>query len=267
MTQDFERTVRNGVTYYAVPFLEKAAPVRAAFTTRLGGVSTGETATLNLSFSRKDTPENVRENYRRVGAAAGFPPEGLAVSRQVHRAQVLQVCEAHVGRGVFDGDISPEADGLMTDRPGVALVKHSADCVSIYLVDRARPAIALLHAGWRGTAERIAQEGLRRMAEVFGTRPENCLAAIVPSIGPCCFQVGPDVSAVFEESFPGWGLVSGDRVDLWECNRRQLQEMGVPPENVCVAGLCTACNTDTFFSHRAERGKTGAMAAFLMLLA
>lgn len=266
MTNGFEKITQNGVTYYAVSFLQNNAPVRAAFSTRLGGVSTGETATLNLSFRRRDTGENVQENYRRFGAAAGFTVESLAISRQVHGNDVLEVLPQDVGRGIFDEDISPETDGLMTDKPGVTLVKHSADCVSVYIVDPMRPAIALLHAGWRGTATRIAQQGLRRMAEVYGTRPWDCLCAIGPSIGPCCFEVGLDVAEVFDREFPGWGLVRDNHVDLWECNRRQLEEIGVPSRNIYVSELCTACDTETFFSHRAEKGKTGSMAAFLMLV-
>ena len=265
MANEFDRITQNGVTYYAVSFLQENAPVRAAFSTRLGGVSTGEGATLNLSFRRRDTAGNVRENYRRFGEAAGFAMASLAISRQVHANDVLEVHPQDVGRGIFDEEISPETDGLMTDKPGVTLVKHSADCVSVYIVDPVRPAIALLHAGWRGTAARIAQQGLRRMATVYGTRPQDCLCAIGPSIGPCCFQVGGDVAEVFQREFPGWGLVSDSHVDLWACNRRQLEQMGVPPQNICVSGLCTACDTGTFYSHRAERGKTGSMAAFLML--
>jgi YfiH family protein len=158
-----------------------------------------------------------------------------------------------------------EADGLMTDRRGVTLVKHSADCVSIYLLYTARPAIALLHAGWRGTVQRIAQEGFRAMARAYGTRAQDCLAAIGPSIGLCCFEVGEEVTQAFEQSFPGWELARDGHVDLWRCNQLQLEELGVPPQNICVSGLCTACDTETFYSHRAERGTTGSMAAFLML--
>lgn len=265
MAQDFEIKTVNGVDFYAVPFLERTGLVKAAFTTRRGGVSGGETATMNFSSRRADTWHNIRENYRRICAAAGFPPESLAISRQVHGVYVHEPLPNEVGRGIFDDYVSIEADGLMTDQPGVTLVKHSADCVSIYLLDTTKPAIALLHGGWRGTMERIAQEGLKRMAQAYGTKPQDCVAAIGPSIGPCCFEVGEDVALAFENQFPGWGLVKDGHVDLWRCNKLQLLEAGIPQENIAVSQLCTACDTQTFYSHRAEKGRTGAMAALLML--
>lgn len=262
--------VRDGVAYYAVSFLERTGLVRAAFTTRLGGASTGETATMNFGTKRRDTIENIRENYRRICRAAGFPEDGLAVSRQVHGTVIQEVTDDDIGHGVFDGRESIEADGLMTDRRGVALVKHSADCVPVYILDTGTPAIAMVHAGWRGTVERIAAEALRRMAEVYGTNPQDCLAAIGPSIGPCCFEVGADVAEQFEKRFPGQGIVNiregGLYVDLWRCNCLALTEAGVPEGNVAVSQLCTACDIKTFFSHRREKGKTGVMAGILELL-
>ena len=268
-TNAFIRTQTSGVTYYAVSFLEQTGLVRAAFSTRLGGVSTGETATMNFSTKRADSVENVRENYRMLCRAAGFDATKLAVSRQVHGI-ILHEPTDDVGHGVFDDWESPVADGLMTDRPGVVLVKHSADCVPVYLLDTRHRAIALVHAGWRGTHGRIAQAALRAMAARFGTRPEDCLGAIGPSIGPCCFLVGNDVAAQFEAEFPGWELVdySGAQpaVDLWACNARQLTEAGVPAGNIAVADLCTACDTGTFYSHRAEKGRCGSMVAMMSLL-
>ena len=261
---------RDGVKYYAVSFLEQTGLVRAAFTTRVGGVSAGEAATMNFSTKRRDTLENVRENYRRICHAAGFSVDGLAVSVQTHGVTVHEVDEGEDGRGVFDETPSVEADGLMTNRPGVVLVKHSADCVPVYLLDKANKAIALVHAGWRGTAGCIAQEALRRMAEVYGTRPQDCQAAVGPSIGPCCFAVGEDVAGQFESEFPGWGLVdraSGQAtVDHWRCNAKQLIEAGVPEGQIAVAGMCTACNTEMFYSHRKEQGRCGAMAAMMELV-
>jgi polyphenol oxidase len=266
----FEKRERNGVVYYAVSFLEATGLVKAAFTTRLGGVSTGEAAAMNFSFARRDEPENVRENYRRICAAAGFTPGGIVVSRQVHGTYVHEVTITEIGRGIFDDFENAKADGLMTRRHGVALVKHTADCVPVYILDTKAPAIALAHAGWRGTLEGIAGIALRRMAEAFGTKPADCMAAIGPSIGPCCFEVGLDVAQTFEARFPGHGIVNDSggspKVDLWRCNAMQLLDAGVPDENIAVAGLCTACDTATFYSHRREQGRTGAMAAIMELI-
>ena len=266
----FTRNETNGVTTYAVSFLEQTGLVRAAFSTRLGGVSQGETATMNFSTKRADTVENVRENYRRLCAATGIDPTHLVVTRQVHGTVAHEPTPDEVGMGVFDDQVSPEADALMTDRHSVALVKHSADCVPVYLLDVKTPAVAMVHAGWRGTLEGIAAETLRRMAEVYGTRPQDCLAAVGPSIGPCCFEVGSDVAERFAGRYPGWGIVEAGsgrpHVDLWRCNMLQLQNTGIPEGNICVSGLCTACDTGTFYSHRKEKGGTGAMAAMLELL-
>lgn len=266
----FLRQEKNGVVWYAVSFLERTGLVRAAFSTRIGGVSTGETATMNFSARRRDTVENVRENYRRFCDAAGFPPGTLTVSRQAHGAYVHEAADEDIGRGVFDGAESVEADGLLTDRRGVVLVKHSADCVPVCILDTGTPAIAMVHAGWRGTWEGISGVALRRMAEVYGTRPVNCLAAIGPSIGPCCFEVGEDVAELFTQRFPGRDIVNAygekPRADLWRCNALQLLDAGIPEENIAVSGLCTACDTGMFYSHRKEQGRTGAMAAMIALL-
>jgi polyphenol oxidase len=266
----FEKRERNGVVYYAVSFLEATGLVNAAFTTRLGGASVGEAATMNMSFARKDKPDSIRENYRRICAAAGFTPDGLAISRQLHGEYVHKVMDAEIGRGIFDDFENVEADGLMSRRRGVALVKHTADCVPVYILDTKTPAIALAHAGWRGTLEGIAGVALRRMGEVYGTKPADCMAAIGPSIGPCCFEVGQDVAQAFTSRFPGFGIVdtAGYRphVDLWRCNALQLLGAGVPNENIAISGLCTACDTAMFYSHRKEKGKTGAMAALMELI-
>jgi len=200
----FVKIERNGVVYYAVSFLEGTGLARAAFTTRLGGVSAGEAAAMNFSFARKDEPENVRENYRRICAAAGFSTDRLVVSRQVHGTSIHEVTDNEIGRGIFDDFINVEADGLMTSKRGVALIKHTADCVPVYILDTGTPAIALAHAGWRGTLEGIAGVALRRMAENFGTKPADCMAAIGPSIGPCCFEVGQDIALAFESRFHGF---------------------------------------------------------------
>ena len=267
----FEPHKHNGVRYYAVSFLERTGLVHAAFSTRIGGVSTGETATMNFSTKRADTVDNIRENYRRLSAAAGFAAESLCVSRQVHGTYVHEPQPEEIGRGVFDDYVNVEADALITARRYVPLVKHSADCVPVYLLDTRTPAIGMVHAGWRGTYDCIVEEALQRMAETYGTRPQDCMAAIGPSIGACCFEVGDDVAELFAQRFAGWELIGhspGGRqtVDLWRCNAQQLLRAGVPDANIAVAGLCTACDTDTFYSHRKEQGKTGVMAAVMELL-
>ncbi|MFB3828352.1 MAG: peptidoglycan editing factor PgeF [Bryobacteraceae bacterium] len=168
-----------------------------------------------------------------------------ATLHQVHSA----VCIAAEGRGGCLGD----GDALLENTPGSSVAVKTADCLPLLLVDPARRAVAAVHAGWRGTAQRIAQAAVRSMTERFGTDPVDLLAALGPAIGPCCYEVGAEVAARF-------GLGDGRaRVDLAAINRGQLERMGVRPENIYSSGLCTMCNPDDFYSYRRERERAGRM--------
>jgi len=263
------RPSESGRLLHILP-LEETGLVRAAFSMRTGGVSPAPTDSLNLSFSRGDDPQNVRENYRRVCFELGADMGRTVVSRQVHGDLCMAATGEMGGVRLISDGLPGERDALMTDETGLLLSTTHADCVPVYLLDPERPAIAMVHAGWRGTADRIAQKSLRAMREAYGTNPAHVIAAIGPSIGPCCFEVGEDVAAVFYSLFPEMDLIrrEGERrtVDLWACNRLQLLEMGVPEGCIHCVQVCTACDTGRFFSHRREKGKTGAMAGFLMLL-
>ena len=162
---------------------------------------------------------------------------------------------------------------MVTDCPGVALVTYYADCVPLFFLDPVHKAIGLSHSGWRGTVAKIGQKTFKAMQNHYGTKPEDCLVGIGPSIGPCCFEVDSPVANEFIDTWPEYGdrivRSSGKAkftVDLWEANRIQLEELGVPNNNIITAALCTSCNTDIFFSHRKEKGRTGSMAAVLMLV-
>lgn len=268
MHPSFTTKERNGVVYGVFPLFEQTGLVRHGFSTRIGGVSSGECATMNLSFSRKDEPGRVRENYARLCAALCVPPESLVVTRQVHGVWCHTARASDAGRLVVREEPVETADALITNEPGLTLIKHFADCVPVYLLDPVGRAIGLVHAGWRGTAERIAAETIRIMEREYGTRPADLLAAIGPSIGPCCFEVGEDVAAVFDERFPGCvGRSPGRKphVDLWQCNLRTLSDAGVLPGRIAAARRCTACEPELFYSHRRDRGHTGTMAAALAL--
>lgn len=253
-------------SFSAVPF------VRHAFSTRLGGVSKKEYASMNLAFGRGDSEENVRENYRRFCRAAGFEAESLVSSAQVHGTVIRRVGREQRGEGVWKPQGMAGVDALVTDEPGVTLVIHTADCVPVFLIDPRKRAVGLAHAGWRGTAAKIAEKTVLRMAAEFGSRPDSLLAGIGPSIGPCCFEVDPPVRGVFaalEELSPGTLIRPGENgksfIDLWEANRRILLEAGLLPENISVGGVCTKCGAEWLFSHRASGGKRGGLAAFLEL--
>jgi hypothetical protein len=211
-------------------------PYRVAFSTRQGGVSEGRYASRNLGLLTEDEPANVEENRRLLCAEVGADPERLALNRQIHGTVV---------RRARPGDRRERADGLWTDEPGVAMLAMTADCLPIALArtNGERPALAILHVGWRGLAEGVVAQGVAALGG-------RLAAAIGPAIGPCCYEVGPEVAGHF-----GAELTTGGRLDLWTAAERSLRSAGV--EEVERTDLCTACHPELFFSHRRDRGVTG----------
>jgi YfiH family protein len=218
-------------------------PYRVAFTTRRGGVSEGPFAALNLGKATGDDPEHVDENRRRACAAVDADPARLTLNFQHHSATVHRA-EA--------GQIGVRGDGLWTDEPGVPMLKLTADCVPLAIArTEGAPALALLHAGWRGLLEGIVEAG----AAALRTSSNSLLRGIVgPAIGPCCYEVGPEVAGPFAARF-GSDVLRGRTLDLWAAAERALHAAGV--ERVERLDLCTACNPELFFSHRRDRGVTG----------
>jgi YfiH family protein len=212
-------------------------PYAVAFTTRIGGVSEGPYDSLNLALLSDDERANVEENRRRACAAVGGDPERLAMNRQEHTALVHRA---------EPGARGEPGDGLWTDEPGLPMLKLTADCVPIAIArTEGKPALALLHAGWRGLADGVVAAGVEALG---GGR----LAAIVgPSIGPCCYEVGPEVSERFDAD-----LTQGRVLNLWEASERALRRAGV--ERVDRVDLCTRCNEELFFSHRRQGPIRGA---------
>ena len=212
-----------------------------AFTTRVGGVSEGPYASLNLGRKSGDEVERVDENRRIVCNAIGADLEKLALNYQVHSARVLRAAPAMRGE---------HADGLWTDEPGLPILAMSADCLPIVLAraGASEPAVAVLHAGWRGLLEGIVDAGAR------GLGHGSLTAAIGPGIGPCCYEVGEEVAAPFRERL-GDDVVRESRLDLWTSAERALRAAGV--ERVDRFDRCTACEPETFFSHRRDAGHTG----------
>lgn len=250
-----------------------AGKVVHAFTTRLGGVSGEPYDTLNLAFHVGDKPENVLQNRRLACAALGIPPSDLVAGRQVHGDKINVVDLSHRGRGALsEHDALPDVDALITCEVGVPLSSFYADCVPIFLLDPVRGAVGLAHAGWKGTVMRIGEKTVQAMAASFGSKPGDCLAGIAPSIGPCCYEVDQPVVSALMEKYSYWEELvepkdSGRwRLNLWEANRRTLLDAGLNPKNVIVSGLCTSCRNDLFFSYRAQGGRAGRMASFIMLI-
>ncbi|HEY1014514.1 MAG TPA: peptidoglycan editing factor PgeF [Herpetosiphonaceae bacterium] len=241
-------------------------------TTRRGGVSAPPHASLNIGFSRPDDREAVRENRRRVAEAIGFGMDDVVIAGQIHGTRVIPVGAAERGRGAYGiASPLPLADGQITDEPGVVLWSGFADCTPLLLVDPVRRAVGAIHAGWQGTVADIAGAAVAAMAEAYGSRPGDLLAAIGPAIGPCCYEVGEPVIGRVRERFgaeadallPRRPGAERPHFDLWAANALLLAAAGVPQKSIIRLDTCTACNVDRFFSHRRERGATGRFAAII----
>ncbi len=256
-------TQTGGVAYYTFDALDVFPELTHAVTTRHGGVSTGQWSSLNLTRGTGDEPAAVEENLSRACVALGLRREDLVSPNQRHTANVRRVGAGDRGR------VWPNTDTLITNEPGVPLLLRYADCTPILIYDPARRAMALVHSGWRGTVQAAARAASEALTAEFGSRPADMVAAIGPSIGPCCYEVGEEVTDAVRAAFAQpEGLLpkpNGGRhhFDLWAANRRWLREAGIG--RVEVAELCTACRTDEFYSYRAEKGKTGHFGALMML--
>lgn len=254
------------------PLLDQTGMVEHCFTTRLGGVSKGMYSTLNFSFVRSDEYDSVMENYRRVAEAFGKTVDDFVCTDQTHTTTVLKVGKEEKGYGVTKEKPYTDVDGLITNEPGVILSTFYADCVPLYFVDPVHKAIGLSHSGWRGTVGRMGQKTLEAMAEAYGTKPEDVYAAVGPSICQDCYEISEDVAEHFYQEFEGHGeeilINKGNgkyQLDLWKTNEIVLLEAGIKPEHLAVTNICTCCNSEVLFSHRASQGKRGNLAAFLML--
>lgn len=264
---------KGGVVYLTYPALEDTGVVRHGFSTRLGGVSKGIYASMNLSFSRGDEREAVLENYRRIAGAIGLDWESIVTSDQTHTANVRVVTEEDRGCGLTRPRPYQDVDGMITDVPGLVLATFYADCVPLYLVDPVKKAIGLSHSGWKGTVGKIGLATVRAMQREYGTDPRDLVAAIGPSICQDCYEVGGDVIGEFEKAFPKdrWDSLFYQKpdgryqLDLWEANRQVFLEAGVTEEKIILPGICTCCNPQFLFSHRASKGRRGNLGAFLML--
>jgi hypothetical protein len=258
--------------------------------------------TLNLGWTKEDDAANVAENRRRLveevaGGAEALKSARLVTLRQIHSGLVRAV---DTGGGAIEGRLETadgravmRGDGMMTDVRGVMLGVQVADCVPVLVADVRRRAVAAFHAGWRGTLRRIVERGIGTMRLRYGSRPGDLIAAVGPSIGACCYSVGEEVGSEFESQFgyagelfrevydsdpvrerypmlfltaraPGHSNIEPQiHLDLWEANRRQLMDAGVPAKRITVVGECTACTRVgtqlKYFSHRGESGFAGRM--------
>lgn len=250
---------------------EAAGGVAHGFSTRSGGVSTGIYESMNLGSNRGDEPEHVRENYRRFFAVIGGDVESMALSNQVH-GDVVRVVTAADRKADLYAEEPYEADGLVTDIPGLALVIFGADCLPILFYDPVRRVIAAAHAGWRGTASGIVERAVEKLL-FYGCRPEDILAAVGPGISGCCFETREDVpnamtAALGVAATPFIKPVENGKfhVDLKGLNVLRLERAGLLSEHISVSRECTACQPEKYWSHRVTNGKRGSQAAVIQLL-
>ena len=256
---------KNGVLYFVFENIEATGIVRHAFSTRIGGVSRGHFASMNLGLHTDDDMDNVKENRRRFCEAVGFGDNGIAELRQHHTTDIIRV----------DGYLPPNVsgDGLITNLPGITLVTYYADCVPLLLCDPVKRVIANCHAGWRGTAHNMAGKAVQKMATEYGCSPRDIIAGIGPSICQENFEVGAEVAQDFKDLLPfsaefmynSHSKPNKFHADIRGINCRCFIEAGVPEENIEIAGLCTFYEETHFYSHRRSGKNRGSLAAFIAL--
>lgn len=263
----------NGTPVLQFSIFNQTGMVNHGFSTRLGGVSEGIYESMNLGFSRGDDLKNVEENYNRIAKTIGVSTEQMVCSDQTHTTNVKIITKEDAGKGITTPKDYTDIDGLITNVPGICLVTYYADCVPLLFVDPVQKVIASSHSGWRGTVGKIGQITIQKMQSDFDCKPENILTAIGPSICQDCYEVSEDVICKFQEAFPQdtWKDLFYQKengkyqLNLWKANEWILLNSGILAEHLSMTNLCTCCNSDLLFSHRASHGKRGTLAAFLSL--
>ena len=266
----YKRT-NKGTGLYCAEALDKAGGVSHGFSTREGGITVDPPkASLNLSWTRCGSPEEVIANFKIFAEGAGIDYDDMAVVNHEHGANVLRIAHEHRGRGFYK-DPLPPCDGIITDDPTVTLVTSHADCGAYFFYDPVHRAIGMAHAGWKGTLLRIGAEMARRMAEEFDTDPSDIISATGPCICRDCFEVDADLGEKFQSEFGYPGISRPGRqgkayVDLELAAAVQFVEAGIRPESITLMNACTYENRQHFFSHRRDKGITGSMAAYIKLI-
>lgn len=274
---NFSNTTRfhdTKIPYITFRSFEKLDFIRHGFSTRLGGVSKGIYESMNLNFTRGDDNEAVRRNFSLIGEALNILPDHMVFAMQTHTANVMEADYEHLGMGVTKDRSFSDIDGLVTNRPGIALVTSYADCVPIFLADPVKKAIGLSHAGWKGTVKNIAAVTVERMNKLYNSRPEDIFAFIGPSICRNCYEIGEDVAEEFakaysENVFDGILFPKENNkfhLDLHHANYFNLVNAGLLPEHISVTDICTCCNPEILYSHRASKGLRGGLCGFLEII-
>ena len=261
-----------GVPFLTFEKLLQIPCIKHGFSTRMGGVSEGIYSSMNLSYTRGDEEKAVTNNFRRMMAALEMDSSNLVFSDQTHTTNVRVVTARDRGKGFTKKRDYSDIDGLVTNVPGLVLATFYADCVPLYFVDPVKKAIGLSHSGWRGTVGKIGLNTVKLMQAEYGCDPADMIGCIAPSICQDCYEVSEDVIAEFDKAF---GEDAGRlyyrkengkyQLNLWKANEIVMKEAGLTPEHIVVTDICTCCNEDKLFSHRASHGQRGNLGAFLML--
>ena len=255
--------------YLTIPNFTETGLVNHGFTTRLGGVSAPPLSSMNLGIGRGDDPRSVCENYKIAGDAIGFDPARLVFFPQVHKNDIFVATEEDAGMGFREA--RPEYDGIITNVKNLPIATFHADCTPIFLLDPIKKVIGAVHAGWRGTALKAAGSAVAKMSEFFGSNPSDILAGIGPCGRACCYETDRDVPEAMISSLGECAneyiIPRGNKwhIDLAGLNKLVLMHSGIPFDNITLCNICTCCNSDKFWSHRATGGVRGAMAAIIML--
>ena len=270
----------NGVEYLTYSRLENIPFIKHAFSTKEGGVSEGIFSTMNLSFTRGDDIDKVKENYRRFFDAVGFALNNMVMSDQIHETDIMKIDEKKINeineesKGIEDR-VCKNIDGLITNLPNVPLVTFYADCVPLYFVDTVNKAIGLSHSGWRGTVKGMGIKTVEAMVREYGSNPENIVAVVGPSICQECYEVSKEVVDEFHKEYYDKFDVSSIyyekengkmQLNLWEANRQILLLAGLKSENIVISNVCTSCHSDLLFSHRKTNGKRGNLIAVMEIV-
>jgi len=261
----FEKKQSGGVVFFTIPSFVEGG-LSAAFTSRIGGVSEGCFRSLNFSLKREGNIGNIRENFKRASAAAGVSYETIVLDNYEHGCGIYHVKAEDAGKGLLKETDLPKCDALLIDGPGITAVTLHADCLPLFFLDPVKRAACVAHAGWRGVYGELPAKIIQAMEKTFKSEKKDILAAIGPHICSGCYEVKEDLAMKFEEKFSGSTVIHREDkiyLDLEIAVIKQFMEAGLPPENITCAELCTACHPELFYSHRRDKGKTGAMASLI----
>lgn len=264
--------INNAVPYLTYKALEDIPFINHAFSTKLGGVSTGEFTSMNLAFNRGDDINNVTENYKIFCNATGFDFNSLVASAQDHNTVVRKVTKENCGIGITKPRDMQSVDALVTNEPNVTLVTYYADCTPIFFVDRVKKVIALAHAGWRGTVGKICKNVIDTMVTDYCSSTADIICCVGPAISKCCYEIDKtcydefvkagnlDIKRIMTDKGNGKYMA-----DLLETNKQILLSSGIPEKNIIISDICTKCNSELLWSHRATNGHRGTLCAFMCI--